>query len=385
MKKSPVNKLAKILLVMLFLCSEPFVWNSVLPSETPFSLTASAEEDELPFVSVTLNKSTISAKEIVLGQTVTVNAKASASNCTYAVLYKKKADTKWVTKQYFSTNNTITIKPAKATDYDVCVKVKDSTGKIVKKYFEVKVNEKLANTSTLSAENIVLGQKVTANGSATGGIGKYQYQVFYKQTEQSSWTKVQDFSENAEVVFKPAKATTYEVCVKVKDETGKIEKKYFTVNVGEKLNNTSTISATAIQKGNSVKLNGSATGGAGNYTYAVYYKQYDITHGEGLAIITPRWMKHILSEKTVDRFVKYGVNVFGIDNSLDKFEIAEKAIDETYKFFEFINIPMHLKDVGIDESRIDEMAHHVAVNEGLENAWVPLTEKDIADIFRASL
>lgn len=112
---------------------------------------------------------------------------------------------------------------------------------------------------------------------------------------------------------------------------------------------------------------------------------YDITHGEGLAIITPRWMKHILSEKTVDRFVKYGVNVFGIDSSLDRFEIAEKAIDETYKFFESINIPMHLKDVGIDESRIDEMAHHVAENEGLENAWVPLTEKDIADIFRASL
>ena len=112
---------------------------------------------------------------------------------------------------------------------------------------------------------------------------------------------------------------------------------------------------------------------------------YDITHGEGLAIITPRWMKHILSEKTVDRFVKYGVNVFGIDSSLDKFEIANRAIDETYSFFESIGIPMHLKDVGIDESRIGEMAHHVAVNEGLENAWAPLTEKDIADIFTASL
>ncbi len=112
---------------------------------------------------------------------------------------------------------------------------------------------------------------------------------------------------------------------------------------------------------------------------------YDITHGEGLAIITPRWMKHILSERTVDRFVKYGVNVFGIDSTLDRFEIAEKAIDETYKFFESINIPMHLRDVGIDESRIDEMAHHVALNEGLEEAWVPLFEKDIAEIFRASL
>ena len=112
---------------------------------------------------------------------------------------------------------------------------------------------------------------------------------------------------------------------------------------------------------------------------------YDITHGEGLAIITPRWMKHILSEKTIDRFVKYGINVFGIDASLPKQEIAEKAIDATYKFFESINIPMHLRDVGIDDSRIDEMAHHIAVNEGLENAYVPLTEQDIKEILIASL
>lgn len=112
---------------------------------------------------------------------------------------------------------------------------------------------------------------------------------------------------------------------------------------------------------------------------------YDITHGEGLAIITPRWMKHILNDRTVGRFVKYGVNVFGIDSSLERYEIAEKAIGETYRFFESIGIPMHLKDVGIDESRLSEMAHHVAVNEGLENAYAPLLEEDILDIFKASL
>ena len=112
---------------------------------------------------------------------------------------------------------------------------------------------------------------------------------------------------------------------------------------------------------------------------------YDITHGEGLAIITPRWMKHILSDRTVGRFVKYGVNVFGIDPSLPPFEIAEKAIDATYRFFESIGIPMHLRQVGIDETRIDEMARHVAENEGLEEAWVPLTQEDIAAIFTASL
>ena len=112
---------------------------------------------------------------------------------------------------------------------------------------------------------------------------------------------------------------------------------------------------------------------------------YDITHGEGLAMITPRWMKHILSEKTVGRFVKYGVNVFGIDSSLDKFEIAEKAIQATYDFFDSIGIPMNLRSVGIDDSRIGEMAHHIAVNEGLENAWAPLDEQDITEILMASL
>lgn len=112
---------------------------------------------------------------------------------------------------------------------------------------------------------------------------------------------------------------------------------------------------------------------------------YDITHGEGLAIITPRWMRHILSERTMDRFVKYGINVFSIDPTLPKQEIAGKAIDATYEFFESINIPMHLREVGIDDSRIDEMAHHIAVNEGLDKAYAPLTEQDIKEILLESL
>lgn len=112
---------------------------------------------------------------------------------------------------------------------------------------------------------------------------------------------------------------------------------------------------------------------------------YDITHGEGLAIITPRWMRHILSERTMDRFVKYGINVFGIDPALPKQEIAVKAIDATYEFFKSINIPMHLREVGIDDSRIDEMAHHIAVNEGLDKAYAPLTEQDIKEILLESL
>ena len=112
---------------------------------------------------------------------------------------------------------------------------------------------------------------------------------------------------------------------------------------------------------------------------------YDITHGEGLAIITPRWLRHILCEKTIERFVSFGIHIFGIDSSLGEKEIAEKTIDEMYKLFESFGIPMHLREVGIDEKRLGEMARHIAVNEGLENAWAPLSEKDILEILEASL
>lgn len=112
---------------------------------------------------------------------------------------------------------------------------------------------------------------------------------------------------------------------------------------------------------------------------------YDITHGEGLAIITPRWMRHILNNRTRERFVKFGINIFGISPSLPETVIAEQAIQRTYDFFKSLGMPMTLREVGIDESRIDEMAKHVADNEGLDQAYVPLTEQDIAAILRASL
>ena len=112
---------------------------------------------------------------------------------------------------------------------------------------------------------------------------------------------------------------------------------------------------------------------------------YDINHGEGLAIVTPRWMKHILSEKTIERFVSFGTGVFGIDPALPEMEIAEKAIQSIHDFYREIGLPMTLREVGIDGNRIDEMAHHIAVNEGLENAWAPLHEEDIAAILRDCL
>ena len=114
---------------------------------------------------------------------------------------------------------------------------------------------------------------------------------------------------------------------------------------------------------------------------------YDITHGQGLAIIMPHWMRYVLCEKTLPRFVKFGVNVMGISPELPDMKIAEKAIDGVSQFFGSLGMPMTLREVGIDDSRLQEMAHHVAVNEGLDNPAIffPLRENDILAILKAAL
>lgn len=50
--------------------------------------------------------------------------------------------------------------------------------------------------------------------------------------------------------------------------------------------------------------------------------RFDSIHGEGLAILTPAWMKYVLSEKTVPRFAKFATNVFGIVE-VDKMNTAK--------------------------------------------------------------
>ena len=114
---------------------------------------------------------------------------------------------------------------------------------------------------------------------------------------------------------------------------------------------------------------------------------FDITHGAGLAIITPRWMKEILSEKTVERFVTLGVSLFGLNKSLKDFDMAEKVIEEFFSFFESIGIPMHLAALGVKEEKIEEMADHILENDSTEGPWmyVPLDKAALIRILSASM
>lgn len=109
---------------------------------------------------------------------------------------------------------------------------------------------------------------------------------------------------------------------------------------------------------------------------------YDVTHGEGLAIIIPRWMRHILSEATAWKFAEYGRNVW--DLAGDDMAVAEAAIAKTEEFFfDVLGLPRTLGEVGIGDEKIDLMAANAAPS--LKNAFVPLDKDDVAEILRACL
>jgi len=111
---------------------------------------------------------------------------------------------------------------------------------------------------------------------------------------------------------------------------------------------------------------------------------YDITHGVGLAILTPHWMKYILNEETLEKFVEYGVNVWGIDAKADKYEIANEAIDKTREYFISLGIPSSLREVGINEEKLEEMAKQ-ATRRGKLGNFRALDAEDVLSIFKASL
>lgn len=105
---------------------------------------------------------------------------------------------------------------------------------------------------------------------------------------------------------------------------------------------------------------------------------YEMSHGAGLAVIFPAWMKYVYKHD-VKRFVKFAVNVWDVENDFgsDK-EIALEGIRRYEEFAKSIGMPTSLKDLGISDDRIEEMAQVC----GSDGKFVTLEVSDIIEIFK---
>lgn len=103
----------------------------------------------------------------------------------------------------------------------------------------------------------------------------------------------------------------------------------------------------------------------------------DITHGVGLAIITPSYFRYTYknSLKKYARFAKNIWNVDGADKTDD--QIAIEGIDKFEKFLYDLNLPMTLSIAGVDISNIDKIAETTLITGG---GYKTLDIQDIKNI-----
>lgn len=112
---------------------------------------------------------------------------------------------------------------------------------------------------------------------------------------------------------------------------------------------------------------------------------YDITHGVGLAILTPAWMRYVLNTETVGRFAMFARNVWDVKID-DDHEAAEAGIRLTENFFRYMGLPGKLSEIGIDDSKIELMASEAVRTSGLSTrAYVKLSQTDVEQIYRNCL
>lgn len=108
---------------------------------------------------------------------------------------------------------------------------------------------------------------------------------------------------------------------------------------------------------------------------------YDITHGVGLAILTPAWMKYVLNENTKLRFARFAREVFGVED-VDDMEAAKQGIEEVKYFFKSLGMPQTLSEAGVDSKQFDKMAAEAVRTSGLsKRSYVKLEEDDVKNIF----
>lgn len=92
-----------------------------------------------------------------------------------------------------------------------------------------------------------------------------------------------------------------------------------------------------------------------------------ITHGAGLAIIMPAWMRYVYKENPL-RFATFGRDVFGVrcalDSGSDVLRAAEETIDKLASFFAEIGMPAKLGDFGLREEDVEPMLTNLEKNRG---------------------
>ena len=112
---------------------------------------------------------------------------------------------------------------------------------------------------------------------------------------------------------------------------------------------------------------------------------YNIPHGAGLAVITPAWMKYVYHANPA-RFAQFATNVMRCTTSIaEPTKTALAGITALEQWFQSLELPTRLRDLNIDDSRIDEMVDHCFTGRTTAGGFMKLNPSDVRQIYHLAL
>lgn len=116
---------------------------------------------------------------------------------------------------------------------------------------------------------------------------------------------------------------------------------------------------------------------------------HDITHGAGLAVINPAWMRFAAKTRP-ERFAQFARRIFGLSVT-DKvdMELAIGGIEKFKNFLRSIGCPTRLSELGIGDELFTQYAEDAVLVVHDENGNLPgrppMSKEDIVEVLRSAL
>ena len=100
-----------------------------------------------------------------------------------------------------------------------------------------------------------------------------------------------------------------------------------------------------------------------------------ITHGAGLAVITPAWLRYV-AEINPARMQRFAKNVMGV-------ETLEEGIAKLQAFYAAMKMPTKLSDFGLTQEALEACAASACARTGTIGQFKKLTSEDVLAIYKS--
>lgn len=100
-----------------------------------------------------------------------------------------------------------------------------------------------------------------------------------------------------------------------------------------------------------------------------------ITHGAGLAVITPAWLRYV-AEVNPARMQRFAKNVMGV-------ETLEEGIAKLQGFYAAMKMPTKLSDFGLTQEALEACAASACARTGTIGQFKKLTSEDVLAIYKS--